>query len=298
MDFVKYFEDEYVDHMVYFKLANYEKSEERKEILNKLAMQEKGHMEFWAKQIGNNLKIRSTLRFKIYFMIFLRYLFGLTFAIKFLERNEKRVISEYKKALANMDGENRSRLEEIIKDETEHEDYWISQIKEGSVRYIGFIVLGLADAIVEITGVHAGFLGVTASTIVAGIAGLVVGVSASIAMAAAAYLQAKEGNIGNPRLSAVYTGISYILAAVALAAPYFLTHIMWIAFMASLIVALSLLAYFTFYSAVLSERVFTRDYLLNSGLVMLSAFVSFFFGEFLGQYFGIPGLFHIVLLNG
>src|SRR5579875_872713 len=296
MDFIKYYEDEYVDHTVYFKLASYEKRSERKEVLNKLAQQEKAHMEFWAKQLKGKIYLRSSLKLKIYFIVLLRYLFGLTFAIKFLERNEKKVISEYKKALNVFDGTNKQELEEIIKDEIEHESYWISQIKENSVTYIGFIVLGLADAIVEITGVHAGFLGVTTSTVVAGIAGLVVGVSASIAMAAAAYLQAKQGEIGNPRISAIYTGISYILAAAALATPYFLTHIMWVAFLASLLVALSLLAYFNFYSAVLSEREFSRDYLVNSALVLVTAFISFFFGEFLGQYFGIAGLFHALLL--
>jgi len=296
MDFVKYYEDEYVDHVVYSKLANQEKKGDRKEILIKLAMQEKRHMEFWAKLIDNDIRIRFLLKLRIYFTIFLRYLFGLTFAIKFLERNEKKVIAEYKKVLDGMVGENKEKLQEIIQDEIEHENYWISQIKEGSVTYIGFIVLGLADAIIEITGVHAGFLGVTTSTIIAGIAGLVVGVSASIAMAAAAYLQAQQGNIGKPRISAIYTGLSYILAAVALAIPYFLTHNMWLAFTLSLIVALLLLAYFNYYSAVLSERVFLKEYLFNSGLILLTAFVSFLFGQFLGQFFGITGIFNMILL--
>jgi len=296
MDFVKYYEDEYVDHVVYSKLANQEKKGDRKEILIKLAMQEKRHMEFWAKLIDNDIRIRFLLKLRIYFTIFLRYLFGLTFAIKFLERNEKKVIAEYKKVLDGMVGENKEKLQEIIQDEIEHENYWISQIKEGSVTYIGFIVLGLADAIIEITGVHAGFLGVTTSTIIAGIAGLVVGVSASIAMAAAAYLQAQQGNIGKPRISAIYTGLSYILAAVALATPYFLTHNMWLAFTLSLIVALLLLAYFNYYSAVLSERVFLKEYLFNSGLILLTAFVSFLFGQFLGQFFGITGIFNMILL--
>jgi len=291
MDFRKYCEDEYIDHVVYSKLAVLEKNEERKKILMKLASQEKEHLQFWA-SLGGNYSNDLMTKLRINLVIFLKYLFGLTFAIKFMERNEKKVISEYKKALEILEGENKNKLERIINDEVEHENYWISQIKERTVTYIGFIILGLADAIIEITGVHAGFLGVTASTIVAGIAGLVVGVSASIAMASAAYLQAQQGELGNPRLSAIYTGITYIMTAVALAVPYFLTHIMLLAFISSLIVALALLAFFNFYSAVISDREFIRDYLFNSGLILLTAFVSFFFGMFLGEVFGIPGIFH------
>jgi VIT1/CCC1 family predicted Fe2+/Mn2+ transporter len=291
MNFNKYCEDEYIDHTVYSRLANLESNEERKNILLKLAAQEKEHLQFWS-SLGGRYSNNFMTKVRINLIIFLRYLFGLTFAIKFMERNERRVISEYKKALEKLEGENRIKLERIIYDEVEHENYWISQIKERAVTYIGFIILGLADAIIEITGVHAGFLGVTASTIVAGIAGLVVGISASIAMASAAYLQAQQGSLGNPRLSAIYTGFSYIMTAVALATPYFLTHIMLLAFTLSLIVALALLAFFNFYSAVISDREFIRDYLFNAGLILLTAFVSFFFGTFLGEYFGITGIFH------
>jgi len=80
-----------------------------------------------------------------------------------------------------------------------HEHALIAQLKEKRIDYIGFIVLGLADAIVEITGVHAGFLGVTGSTLIAGVAGVIVGFSAAISMGSASYLQAKQ-NVGKSAL--------------------------------------------------------------------------------------------------
>ncbi len=296
MEFTRYYVDEFFDHLVYLKLANMEKDEDRKKTLMELAKQEYEHLLFWKSLIkGESRKIGVFEKIKIYFFIFMRYIFGITFVVKFLERNEKKVIERYKVLLGELEGENRKKLESIIKDELEHENFWISQIKDKSANYLGFIVLGLADAIIEITGVHAGFLGATTSTLVAGVAGLVVGVSASMAMASAAYLQAKQGEDVNPKAAAIYTGIYYNLAAVALAFPYFLTHNMFIAFFSSLAVAIILAAYFNFYSAVLYDKFFLREFMLNTGVLLLAAFVAFLFGEFLGNIFGINKFFKLLV---
>src|SRR5947199_10641464 len=88
---------------------------------------------------------------------------------------------------------------------------------------MSFIVLGLADAVVEISGIHAGSLGIYAKTELAGLAGVVAGMAASIAMASAAYAQAKQGFEGSAKWSAIYTGVSYMVTAILLALPYFLT---------------------------------------------------------------------------
>ena len=87
-----------------------------------------------------------------------------------------------------------------------------------------FVILGLADAIVEISGIHAGSLGIYGSTEITGLAGIVAGAAASIAMASAAYAQAKQGFQGNASVSAVFTGVSSLVSAATLASPYFLTR--------------------------------------------------------------------------
>ncbi len=155
------------------------------------------------------------------------------------------------------------------------------------MKYLGFIVLGLADAIIEITGVHAGFLGVTSSTTMAGVAGLIVGFAAAISMATAAYLQAKQSTERSPMTSALITGLSYILAVVLLALPYFLTGNMLLAFIVSLAMAMLLTAYFTFYSAVLFDRHFGKEFLESAVLTLGTAVATYLFGEFLGKMFGI-----------
>jgi VIT1/CCC1 family predicted Fe2+/Mn2+ transporter len=291
MDFEKYCRDEYIDHRVYSYLAKIEKNEERKKILENFGKMEHEHYIFWKSLMKKEMKDSSLDNIRIKLFILFKYIFGLIFTIKLMEKNEKRVIEEYKKLLNKFEGETKQKLELIIKDEIEHENFWMNQIKDETTRYLGFIILGLADAIIEITGVHAGFLGVTASTIIAGIAGLVVGVSASLAMASAAYLQAKQDEGSNPRISAIYTGVFYILAVVALATPYFMTHDMLVAFLSSLVIAVMLIGFFNFYSSVIFERKFAKEFLTSMTIILVTASISFIVGEFLGNIFGIPQYF-------
>ena len=152
-------EDEYRDHLVYRYLAFRETDSERKEILEQLSQQEEQHYQFWKDFLGG-YKPR-TYRFLQVFVLLLRYLFGLTFTVKFMERHEKQMIEIYRRIRPQFSGEAGVQLDQMIADEEKHESFFIGQINEGVVKYLGFIVLGLADAIIEITGVHAGFLGVT-----------------------------------------------------------------------------------------------------------------------------------------
>ncbi|HXG00787.1 MAG TPA: VIT1/CCC1 family protein [Bacteroidota bacterium] len=284
-DLIRYCEDEYTDHLVYQKLAARENNAERRETLMSLSHQEEAHYKFWNSLLdGYEPRVR---RLFLQMVVLMRYLFGVTFAVKFLERHEEQVIEEYRRVRPQLDGEAGTRLDQIIADEEKHEDFFIGQINEGVVKYLGFIVLGLADAIIEITGVHAGFLGVTSSTTMAGVAGLVVGFAAAISMATAAYLQAKQSTERNPITSALITGFSYILAVVFLALPYFLTGNMLLAFIVSLFMAMLLTAYFTFYSAVLFDRHFGKEFLESSALTIGTAIATYLFGEFLGRLFGI-----------
>lgn len=278
-------EDEYRDHLVYRYLAFRETDSERKEILEQLSQQEEQHYQFWKDFLGG-YKPR-TYRFLQVFVLLLRYLFGLTFTVKFMERHEKQMIEIYRRIRPQFSGEAGVQLDQMIADEEKHESFFIGQINEGVVKYLGFIVLGLADAIIEITGVHAGFLGVTNSTTMAGVAGLIVGFAAAISMATAAYLQAKQDVERNSLISALTTGVSYILAVVSLAIPYFLIDHMLLAFIASLAMAILLTAYFTFFTAVIFERNFGKEFLESTLLTLGTALATYIFGNFLARIFGI-----------
>jgi VIT1/CCC1 family predicted Fe2+/Mn2+ transporter len=260
--------DEYFDFAVYKKLSEskFEKSSSFKKTLDRLAGMEYKHYEFWMKYSSRkDVRISS---FKVNVIVFLRLILGVTFAVRYLERTEARVIKKYKAMSHLIPSEDKGAFEEMIADEQEHEKEFSEQFNEPHIKYISFIVLGLADALVEIAGIHAGSLGIYNSTELAGLAGIVAGAAASIAMASAAYAQAKAGFKGSATVSAVYTGISYFVTAVILATPYFLTKIMLNALLTSLCLAVIVIAFISFYGSVIAGTVFRKDFIEVTGIML------------------------------
>ncbi len=177
-------EDEYTDYTVYMALSRREKNRKFREALKGLAETERAHYEFW-KTYTQNIQLRAR-KSSIYFILALRTLFGLTFTLKFLERHEEDVIRRYREVAPGIPLADKTRFEAMLSDEEQHENYLMGGIEEGRVRYMSFIVLGLADAVVEVAAIHAGSLGIYRRTELAGLAGVVAGMAASIAMASAA----------------------------------------------------------------------------------------------------------------
>ncbi len=273
---------EHTEHIVYAALARKEKKPENKASLEKLSAQEKSHYEFWKSLVGEELPPH---RFAVFWIPLLRSVLGVTFVTKLLESHEKNSIATYERILPMMPDSQRERLKEIIEDERSHERALLGELKEKRISYIGFIALGLADAIVEITGVHAGFLGVTGSTLIAGISGIIVGFSAAISMGSAAYIQAKQDPEKSVIVSALTTGFSYFFSVVLLALPYFLIRSMMTAFVLSVVVGIALLAAFTFYGAVVFEKKFLRDFGESAGLMLFTAVATYILGIVVGDTF-------------
>jgi VIT1/CCC1 family predicted Fe2+/Mn2+ transporter len=267
--------DEYTDYVVYKKLSglSFEKRHKFSSTLKKLASMEYGHYKFWSRYCPERTPKVSQL--KVYFIILVRMLLGVTFAVKYLERNEMATINKYKQVAALIPQRDKAQFKRMVADEVEHENKFASQFDEPHIKYISFIVLGLADALVEIAGIHAGSLGIYNHTELAGLAGIIAGAAASIAMASAAYAQAKTGFKGSATLSAVYTGISYFVTAVILATPYFLTNVMINALSTSIILAILLIAFISAYGSVISGSSFKKDFIEITS-IMLGATVALF----------------------
>lgn len=277
--------NELTEHYVYGVLAARETRPANKAVFEKLAAQEKAHYEFWKSLLpGVDPKPYWFARFTT--LVFAA-VFGTTFTSKLMESHEKNAVAAYEAMLPVMPADKKPHLQQIIEDERAHEQSFIAQIRERRVAYVGFVALGLADAIVEITGVHAGFLGVTGSTLVAGIAGVIVGFAAAISMASAAYLQAKQDPDKSPILSAIITGVSYMVSVVCLALPYFLIHTMLIAFTVSTLVGAILLAAFTFYGAVVFDRKFSREFAESLSLMLGTALATYLLGIVVGDAFHV-----------
>lgn len=284
----RFMHDEYFDWTVYTALAERERDGQRQKLLRSLAETEHQHYRFW-KSITNG-DVPKVNRVAVGLLVLMRTIVGLVFTMKFLELHEHRVVEAYKRWLPELTTDQQSQLKAIIEDEEKHEEYFVSQVDEAIIRYMGFIALGLSDAIIEVTGVHAGFLGVMRSTLVAGIAGLIVGFAACISMGVAAYLKAKSETRKSPLTSAFITSFSYLLAVVFLALPYFLTEDMLTAFWVSVGLAILMSVAFTFYVSVVNVTNFKREVTENTLLLLGTAFATYLFGDFLRNIFDIEQL--------
>ena len=277
---------EFTDSVLYGRLAaTVDSKGPFSAVLRHLSETEHKHYEFWKKYApGEEPRLSKA---KLYWVLFLRRVLGLTFASRYLDRHESSVVKEYRELAGMIPEGDKPQFEEMVADEQEHEKEFAQKIESSAIQYISFVVLGLADALVEITGIHAGSLGIYNKTEIAGLAGVIAGAAASLAMASAAFAQAKQGFQGSARLSAIYTGISYFITAIILAAPYFVTPSMIYALMASLILAVVILALTTYYSTVISGKPFFRDFLVILLIMFGVTIALYFFGYFIRVSTGI-----------
>ena len=77
-------------------------------------------------------------------IVLLRFMLGVTFAVRYLERNEKNTIKKYRDLAYMIPSKDKKLYNEMIADEEEHE-MKLSDFNEPQIKYISFIVLGLAD---------------------------------------------------------------------------------------------------------------------------------------------------------
>lgn len=279
--------DEYKDYLVYSRLAKHNSGKKNQfgEIFSKLANTERTHYDFWKKYSG--VEAPKTSKWGARFIIFISLLFGTTFAIKLLEKHETTTIVKYKSVAHLIPDEDKEFFTNMIVEEEKHEHDFRNDVQSSYVKYISFVILGLADAIVEISGIHAGSLGIYNSTRLTGFAGIIAGAAASIAMASAAYAQAKQGFSGSPTISAAFTGISYFASAVTLATPYFITDNASLAVTISITFAVIILGVTNYYNAVITEKSFVRDFAEMVAITFGATIVLFILGQLIRSTFGI-----------
>jgi VIT1/CCC1 family predicted Fe2+/Mn2+ transporter len=283
---------EYVDSQIFRHLANTHKSRKREHarelavVFDELSETEYQHYQFWRKFSPSAVESKVG-RLRLGEVVLIEAVLGAAFAIKFLQRHEKSTLEKYRSVENLIPEEDTRTFRKILKDEAEHEKMLAEQVPSTVLRYMSFIVLGLADAIVEISGIHAGSLGVYNSTELTGLAGIVAGAAASISMASAAFAQAKQGFQGSAKISAMATGLSYFANAVLLAAPYFLISKPALAMGASLTAALGVLVFTSYYNSIISGADFRRDLAELAGTMFGASVALLLLGEAIRMYFGI-----------
>jgi len=271
--------NEITEHMVYNALSKRAKGE-NKRLLKKISEDELRHYGEWRNYTGRDVAPNMLMLFKY---LLISRLFGLTFAVKLMEKGEKEAEEVYEKISIVF-----PKAKEIMSDEMGHEKMLIGMIDEEMVRYVGSLVLGLNDALVELTGALAGLTFTLQNSKLVGVAGLVTGIAASLSMSASEYLSQKsEKTEKNPLKASLYTGITYLATVLILSAPYLLLSDYRLS-LAIMFLSISLIVYvFTFFISITKETSFRRMFLEMILISLGVAAVSFIIGWFARILFGI-----------
>lgn len=279
---LRFQQNEITESLLYTQLAAIEKDPSNKEVLLQIANDEKGHYTILKKYTGQEISPNKLRVTKYYW---LARILGITFAIKLMEGSEESAKNDYASYDEYPD------LQQIARDEDEHEQRLIALINEERLEYMGSVVLGLNDALVEFTGALAGFtLALSDSRLIA-LTGSITGIAAALSMASSEYLSTKSEN-GNengkhPVKASIYTGIAYIFTVVALVAPFIFISNVLMALGLMLIIALSIIALFNYYYSIARSESFRKRFTEMAVLSFSVSALSFLIGYALKEFTGI-----------
>ena len=265
--------DEITEHSVYRKLSESFGDPHNKGVLERIAVDEMKHYEFWKKLTRQEMKPNRWVQWR-YFLI--SKIFGLTFGIKLMEKTESMAQVNYEKIGRSIPG-----VLDLKRDEIEHEKELIGLIDEEKLRYVGSMVLGLSDAIVELTGVLAGLTFTLRNTRLIAMTGLITGIAAALSMAASEYLSTKsEESSRDPFKASIYTGVGYMLTVLFLIFPYLLFQGYYFCLGFTFFNAIVVIVLFTYYVSMAKDIPFGKRFLEMVVISFSVAALTFVIGYF------------------
>ncbi|HET6595677.1 MAG TPA: VIT1/CCC1 transporter family protein [Anaerolineales bacterium] len=271
---------EITEHHIYKRLAQKINSPENARIIEQIAEDELRHYNGWKKYTNQDVPPDW---FSVWFYYLVSVLFGFTFGIKLMERGEENAQENYA-GVSNV-------IPEAVKfqqDEDVHEEQLINMLDEERLRYAGSIVLGLNDALVELTGALAGLTLALQDVKLIALSGLITGIAASMSMAASEYLSTRsEETSKQPVRAAIYTGIAYIVTVALLVLPYLLFDNYILDLIVTLVIAVVIIAVFNYYISVAKGESFRARFVEMAGLSLGVAVISFVIGYFIRQWLGV-----------
>ena len=274
-------QNELTESVIYREIAKFAKGEQNKATLLRLADEEQAHYEIWKSYTGIEMKPQKSKIFK--FKVLAR-VFGFTFAVKLMENGEEGSQKEY----ALLESEV-SESKQIREQEQEHENALLEMLDEERLQYVGSMVLGMNDALVELTGSLAGFTFAMQNTGIIALSGLIMGISATFSMASSEFLSAKSEGRSDALKSCSYTGIAYLITVAVLVAPYLLLdesrYMLALFIMIALVVLI--IAGFTYYISVAKGEKFKPRFFEMSAISIGVAVLSFFVGILAKKFLGI-----------
>ncbi|KAF2955228.1 VIT1/CCC1 transporter family protein [Marinitoga sp. 38H-ov] len=276
MLFQKY---EITEYYVYKNLAKRIKGDNGN-ILESISKDEIKHYNIIKKYTNKDIKPN---KFLVFWYVLLSYIFGLTFALNAMEKGEEKAQIAYDDVKEII-----PEFNEIIEDENNHEKKLLSLIDEEKIQYVSSMVLGLNDALVELTGTLAGLTFAFQNSRLVALSGLITGIAASFSMAASEYLsQRAEKDATNPLKASIYTGIAYIITVILLVAPYFIFSNPMISLLFTIINAIIVIIFFSFFVSVVQEKTFKYYFLEMITISFSVMIISFVIGLIARKLFNI-----------
>lgn len=275
-----YQQDELTEHHIYTRLAKSVREPQNRAVLERIAADELRHSRYWSRITGKEVRPNWL---KVWFYTLIGRTLGITFAVKLMERGEVGAQDNY----ARMEGVIPD-VATIAQEEKAHEEALLAMLDEERLRYTGSIVLGLNDALVELTGALAGLTFAFQNTHLVAMTGAITGIAAALSMGASEYLSTKaEGDGRDPLRASLYTGIAYIFTVLALVLPYVLLNNPYICLATALAIAVLIIAFFNYYISVARDLPFRRRFLEMAALSLAVAAISFGIGIIMRTVFGV-----------
>ena len=271
---------EITEYHIYKRLAQRIKSAENAKILDQIAEDELRHYNGWKEYTNEDVQPRW---FFVWFYYIVSMVFGFTFGVKLMEQGEEAAQANYK-AVSSVIPE----ATKYQNEEDKHEQQLIEMLDEERLQYAGSVVLGLNDALVELTGALAGLTLALQNEKLIALSGLITGIAASLSMAASEYLSTRaEKTNKHPVRAAIYTGIAYITTVTLLVLPYLLFKNYYLDLGIALTTAVIIIAVFNYYISVAKGESFRERFLEMAGLSLSVALFSFVIGYFIRIWLGI-----------
>lgn len=274
-------QNELTESVIYERISAFAGGEENKQTLLRLSQEERAHYEIWKKYTGEAMKPQMGKVRK--FTVMARIL-GFTFAVKLMEKGEEGAQEEYALLAAEVE-----ESIHIRQQEEEHEKALLDMLDEERLQYVGSMVLGLNDALVELTGSLAGFVFALQNNRLIALSGLIVGISATFSMASSEFLAARSEGRSDALKSCTYTGIAYLITVVLLIAPYLIFGVnQYIPALACmLLVVVLIIGGFTYYTSVAQDQPFKRRFWEMACISIGVAVMSFAVGVLAKNLLGV-----------
>ena len=274
-------QNEATEAEVYRRIAQRTKDAGNRDTLLRIADEEAKHAAIWQRYTGEEM-LPQAGKVRRYALIAL--VFGFTFAVKLMEKGEAKAQISYEELAREA-----PEALDIRADEEAHEAALLDMLDEERLSYVGSMVLGMNDAMVEMTGTLAGLTLAMQNTRLIALSGLITGIAATLSMASSEYLSSKSEGRPDAFKSATYTGIAYLVTVALLILPYLLfdeAHYLW-AMATMIVIVLLILVVFNYYISVAQDLPFKKRFGQMAGISLGVAALSFVIGILVKQFLGV-----------